>query len=122
MSIDGDDIGHKIARSYIENDEEKLTRINQDLNQILSQLSKYLKTLGFEIIFCAADGIACKGNYIEINDFTQYIKSIGEPYYTFSVGIGNSLQSAFFSLKYAKASGKNKVVMCGEGEVFRVMH
>ncbi len=119
--IDGDDIGNRIARSYIENDEKKLLKTIQELNCILTIICEYLKTFGFEIIFCAADGIVCKGSNIEVNRFAYYLGSIGEPHYTFSAGIGNDLQTSFFSLKYAKAIGKNKVVLCEDGKQFRVI-
>lgn len=122
ISLDGDDIGNKIARSYIENDEEKLTKIINQLEQILTHICEYLKSLGFEIIFCAADGIACKGGNVEIYGFAQYVKSIGKPNYTFSVGIGTDLQSSFFSLKYAKSIGKNTVVICEDGKQFKVIN
>jgi hypothetical protein len=118
--IDGDDIGNRIARSYIENNEEKLLKTIQELNCILTTICEYLKTLGFEIIFCA-DGIVSKGSNIEVDRFAYYLGSIGEPHYTFSAGIGNDLQTSFFSLKYAKAIGKNKVVLYEDGKQFRVI-
>ena len=122
ISLDGDDIGNKIARSYIENDEEKLASIVKELEQVLAQICQYLISLGFEIIFCAADGVACKGSNVEIDSFARYIESIGKPNYTFSAGIGNDLQSSFFSLKYAKALGKNKVVISEDGKQFKVIN
>jgi hypothetical protein len=122
ISIDGDDIGDKIAKSYIENDEENLKKIIQDLEDILTKLSELLRNLEFEIIFCAADGIACKGSNVEINKFAHYIESIGKPSYTFSAGIGTDLQSSFFSLRYAKSIGKNKIVICENKNQFRVIN
>jgi hypothetical protein len=119
--IDGDDIGNKVAKSYIENNEKKLLETIQELNCILSKIYEHLKTLEFEIIFCAADGIVGKGSNIDVDRFAYYLGSIGEPNYTFSAGIGNDLQSSFFSLKYAKAIGKNKVVLCEDGKQFRVI-
>lgn len=121
ISLDGDDIGNKISRGYLENDEEKLVKIIQDLERLLTQICEYLKKLEFEIIFCAADGVACKGSNVEVESFARYIESIGKPHYTFSAGIGNDLKSSFFSLKYAKALGKNKVVICEDGKQFRVI-
>ncbi len=119
--IDGDDIGNKLARNYLENNEAKLVKTIQNLNHILNKICEYLKKLEFEIIFCAADGIACKGSKLDVNSFAHYIESIGKPHYTFSAGIGNDLQSSFFSLKYAKAIGKNQVVICEDGKQFRVI-
>jgi hypothetical protein len=122
ISLDGDDIGNKIARSYLENDEIKLTTIVKELEMILIRICEYLKSSGFEIIFCAADGIACKGSKIEVSSFTKYIESVGKPHYTFSAGIGSDLQSSFYSLRYAKSMGKNKVVICENGKQFTVIN
>ncbi len=119
--IDGDDIGNKLARSYIDNNEDKLLKTIQELERILTEICENMKRVGFEIIFCAADGIACKGSNLEVHSFADYLGAIGEPHYTFSAGIGSDLQSSFFSLKYAKAIGKNKVVLCENGKQFRVI-
>ena len=119
--LDGDDIGRKLTGCFLENNDNKLTQIIRDLDDILSQIRDYLKKQGFEIVFFAADGIACKGMDLEIENFAHYIKSIGQSQYTFSAGIGNSLQNSFFALEYAKAIGKNTTAMCEDGKVFRVV-
>jgi hypothetical protein len=119
--IDGDNIGDKITRSYLENDEMALARIIQDLNSILGLISEHLKLAGFEIIFCAADGVACKGSSLDIDTFVRYIKAIGKPAYTFSVGIGKDLQTSFFALKYAKAVGEANLAIYEEGSSFKLI-
>src|SRR5262245_23406744 len=118
ISIDGDNIGDKIAVAYLNNDEAELSRINRHLDLILTRICDYMKSKGFQVIFCAADGIVCKGPASELDTFSYYIKTVGETQFTFSAGIGNNLQSAFFALKYAKAIGKNKVVICEEDSNF----
>lgn len=119
--LDGDDIGRKIASCFLENNDRKLAQVIQDLDTILSQIRDYLKNMGLEIVFFAADGIACKGTNLEIESFAFYIKSIGQSGYTFSAGIGNSLQNSFFALEYAKAIGKNRTVLCDDGKIFKVV-
>ena len=121
ISIDGDDTGNKIASSYFDNSEEQLSRVIKDLNDMLSHLQEYLRNLGFEIIFCAADGIACKGQSIDLEKFSKYLKTVGQPTYTFSAGIGNDLQASYFALKYAKASGKNISVLCEDKRKFKIV-
>lgn len=120
ISIDGDDTGNKIAKSYLENDEATLARIIQELNSILTQICEYLKLVGFEIIFCAADGIACRGSTLDIDDFIHHIRTIRKPDYTFSVGVGNDLQTSYLALKYAKAIGKDKIAIREEGARFKI--
>jgi hypothetical protein len=121
LSIDGDDIGSKIARSYLENDEINLSKTIQHLSVILNQISEHMRCMGLEVIFCAADGILCKGQTVNYHDLAHYIKHIGEPHFTFSVGIGTDVQSSFFALKYAKAIGKNRIVVCDENSKFKVV-
>jgi len=121
ISLDGDDIGNKIARGYLENDESKLSQIIQELNSILTQIHNYLNSAGFEMIFFAADGIACKGKYLEFENFAHFLKNIGRPTYTFSAGIGSDLQSSFFALKYAKSVGKDTIALCEKGNLFKLI-
>jgi two-component SAPR family response regulator len=121
ISIDGDDTGNKITKSYLENNEQQLSQIIQDLNSILTDLEKHLQKLGAEIIFCAADGITCKGETLDIEEFSRHLKSVGARTYTFSAGIGNSLQTSYFALRYAKATGKNRSAICKDGKTFSII-
>ncbi len=121
ISLDGDDIGNKIAKCYLENDEAKLTRTIHELNSILTQIRDYLNFRGFEIIFFAADGIACKGLDLDLLAFSQHLQKVGKPMYSFSVGIGDDLQSSFIALKYAKSIGKNTIVVSENDKTFRVI-
>lgn len=122
LSIDGDDIGNKIASKYLENDEAGLAETVHRLTAIVAQICEHLKLLGFEIIFCAADGIVCKGSVLDQDSLTSFITTIGEPDFTFSVGIGDDLRSSFFALKYAKATGKNRIASLEKGEDLRILN
>lgn len=121
ISIDGDDIGNKIARCYLENNEDMLVQVHNELNVIIAEICDFLKNAKFQIIFCAADGIVCKGDYFDKEHFTRYISSIGRPNYTFSAGIGVDLQTSYFALKYAKATGKDNVVICENEKKFMIL-
>lgn len=106
MYIDGDDIGLKIEKSFMDNDEESLKLVNNDIKKITNNISQYLKSLGFQIIFSGADGIICKCAHTDLVDISHYIKKICAPY-TFSIGAGNSLRNCFLALRYAKSMNKN---------------
>lgn len=112
LSIDGDDIGNKIAECHLNNDEVSLIDTINNLHTILIQMSEHLKVQGFEILFCAADGIVCRGVQLNHREFARYLNEVGLPRFSFSAGIGNDLRTSFFALKYAKATGKNKVAIC----------
>lgn len=108
ITIDGDDIGQMITSSYLKNDLHELSRINRVVNEKTLLISNFLKEQGFNIIFCAADGVA---GYIDQTTLDQVfifdsIKSIAEPELRFSAGIGSTLQEAYVALLSAKSSGK----------------
>jgi hypothetical protein len=121
LSIDGDDIGNKIAKAYLDNDDEMLASIVEELNSILFKIAEKLKDMGFIMIFCAADGLVCKGSELENDNFLYYLRNIGKPNFTFSVGVGSDLRTSFFALKYAKAIGKNKFVIHSSNAEFKVI-
>lgn len=107
--LDGDDIGLKIEKSFMENDELTLKKVNEDIKRIVDFISIYLAQEGFEIIFSGADGIICKGNEVNIKNLSNFVKKECLPY-TFSIGIGDTLKSSFLALRYAKSISKNVTV------------
>lgn len=108
ITIDGDDIGQMITSSYLKNDLHELSRINRVVNEKTLLISKFLKEQGFNIIFCAADGVAGFIEQIAIDKVFIFdtIKSLAEPELSFSAGIGSTLQEAYVALLSAKSNGK----------------
>ncbi|ENU20161.1 hypothetical protein F994_01218 [Acinetobacter bohemicus ANC 3994] len=108
ITIDGDDIGQMITSSYLKNDLHELSRINCVVNEKTLLISKFLKEQGFNIIFCAADGVAGFIDQIAIDKVFIFdsIKSLAEPELSFSAGIGTTLQEAYIALLSAKSNGK----------------
>jgi GTP cyclohydrolase III len=103
--IDGDDIGLKIEKSFMNNDEMSLHQINEDVKSMIERISRYLTEKNYIIIFSGADGIICKNDDINIADIFDFIKC-SNSYLEFSIGVGNCLRDSFLALRYAKASGK----------------
>jgi hypothetical protein len=119
--LDGDDIGLKIERSFLENDEVSLKKINENIKQIVENISLNLISIGFEIIFSGADGIIGKGDKIDLEDFSKFVKENCLPY-TFSIGIGDNLKGSFLALRYAKSISKNVlVVYTTKSDEFKVL-
>lgn len=112
--IDGDDIGLKIEKNFMTNNEDELRVVNIEVDIAVSSISSHLKEMGFDIIFCGADGIICKKDKINIEALYLYIKNQNFGI-QFSTGIGNSLREAFLALRYAKSNGKNGMAIL-EGE------
>ncbi|MEG4585387.1 mCpol domain-containing protein [Microcoleus sp. MOSTC5] len=108
--IDGDDIGLKIEKSFMTNDEAELRVVNIEVDRAVSTISSQLKDRGFDIIFCGADGIIFKKDKIDIELLQAYISGLSFSI-RFSVGIGNTLREAFLALRYAKSNGKNGIAI-----------
>lgn len=108
--IDGDDIGLKIEKSFMTNNEAELRVVNTEVDRAVSTISNQLKDRNFDIIFCGADGIICKKDNIDIEVFHSYISGLNFRI-RFSVGIGNTLREAFLALRYAKSNGKNGIAI-----------
>ena len=106
--IDGDDIGLRIEKCFMANNEIELNSINKEISNIIERISSYLEKTGCVIIFNGADGIIFKHENPDIKNIYYYIKSINSKI-TFSIGIGNSLRETFLALRYMKANGKNGV-------------
>lgn len=121
IGIDGDDVGTKIEKSLLENDEINVARISKEITSSINKTTNYLKVLNFEIIFSAGDDILCKGEAIEIDDLSNYLAEIKNTN-TFSVGIGNTLEKTYVALKYAKSIGKNKIVKYTENNKLEVFN
>lgn len=108
ITIDGDDIGQRITSAYLQNDLSKLIRINEIVREKTDSIASYLKSHGFVIIFCAADGVAAHSGQENL-DFARLfneIQTIAAVELSFSAGVGKDLREAYIALLSAKSSGK----------------
>ncbi|CAH7062624.1 MULTISPECIES: mCpol domain-containing protein [Vibrio] len=110
ISIDGDDVGRLITASYLDENESSLMQISEGLKTSVESISSLLIRNGFEVIFCAADGVLAKTSskvdFIVLFDQIQECSTINV---TFSAGVGDTLKSAYVALIDAKSSGKNTI-------------
>jgi len=109
VAIDGDDSGKKIVACYLNNDEARLRRISKELEQSAQCISELLKSAGFTVVFCAADGVAARGP--EESDFEgifEKVRALAPEGFTFSAGLGDSLREAYVALLNAKCTGKDR--------------
>lgn len=108
ITIDGDDVGQKITSSYLKNDLSQLSRINELVREKTRLIAEFLRSQGFTVIFCAADGVAGYGEYVEASDefIAESIKSLSGDELTFSIGVGRSLRDSYIALLSAKSNGK----------------
>ncbi|WP_186076881.1 mCpol domain-containing protein [Burkholderia gladioli] len=111
ITIDGDDIGQRITKYYLDNDTKSLSELNQKMIETTHRISSYLEQLGFSIIFCGADGVA---GYTEIspiseNEIFKEISALGKECATFSAGTGDTLRESYIALMAAKSHGKAQI-------------
>lgn len=121
IGIDGDNVGTKIEKSLLENDEINVARVSEEITSSVIKITNYLKIINFKIIFSTGDDILCKGESIEIDNLSDFLAEIKNTN-TFSVGIGNTLEKTYVALKYAKSIGKNKIVKYTENNKLEVFN
>lgn len=115
IAIDGDDVGRKITRCYLNNDKENLKKISEDLVLSMNNVADFLKDNGFSIIFCAADGVtASTESTIDFRELFKKIQVLSPNDITFSAGVGETLRDCYLSLLNAKSSGKNLLFQFSE--------
>jgi hypothetical protein len=72
------------------------------------EISKRLENYGFNVIFCAADGVVASTELvIDFKVIFSEINSLAPNDVTFSAGVGSSLREAYIALISAKSNGKN---------------
>lgn len=114
ITIDGDDIGRLITSSYLNDSEEQLIDISHNLNLSVKNIANLLEDRGFQILFCAADGVLAKTESdIDFIELFDCIQNANVTNFTFSAGVASSLKDAYVALLDAKCNGKNKIRIYG---------
>jgi hypothetical protein len=118
ITIDGDDVGRKITASYLGNDEVGLRLLSHELETTTKKIAELLENFGFNVIFCAADGVAAScDNYPDFEDVFNGIQELTPNSINFSAGVGSNLKDAYIALLDAKSNGKNQ--LCNHSKIER---
>jgi hypothetical protein len=115
VGIDGDNIGSRLELGFLQNREEEIHLLSKKVDIAISTMAERLQNLGMEVIFFSGDSLLCKGEYLDAEVLAEVIKSQSIAF-NFSAGIGNTLRDTYLALKYAKTSGKNRVVIFEDSE------
>jgi hypothetical protein len=108
ISIDGDDVGRKITSCYLSNDRNRLSELSQSLQVSTRVISIKLQEYGFDVIFCAADGVVASTELdVDLKSIFSEIREISPKGVTFSAGTGTTLRESYIALISAKCNGKN---------------
>lgn len=118
IAIDGDNIGSQLEYFVITNQEEALQNFFNRFQYTMDWLEdKLVKLFHATIIFNGGDNLLAKipANTFSIEE-TEKIRHrfIDLSQNTLSVGIGDSSRKAYFALKLAKSSGKNRICIFEE--------
>jgi len=110
--IDGDDIGRTITGLYLKNDPASLGTFAESVKDKVCEIADLLRSQNFEVIFCAADGVAGHTDdaFTSALDIYRSIEAIGGKQITFSAGVGNSLREAYIALLASKSNGKAQIM------------
>lgn len=108
ISIDGDDVGRKITSCYLSNNCSELKSLSKFLEETTREISNKLEKYGFDIIFCAADGVVASTQLdVELEAIFIELQGLAPSGITFSAGVGSNLRESYVALTSAKCNGKN---------------
>lgn len=111
VTVDGDDIGRRLAACYLSNDVKALETTRELVDLKTQQISELLSDLGYNVLFCAADGVTAHSQEDIIDDIRLYqsIEKTAGLELAFSVGVGGTLREAYVALLFAKSTGKARL-------------
>ncbi len=115
IGIDGDNIGDRLEFFLLESQEESIRSFSQEVELHLKKIWHALQQINAQMILCSGDSLLCKVEVIDAVLLRKAITSERTSGITFSAGIGETLKDAYIALKYAKASGKNKIIYLENG-------
>lgn len=120
LALDGDDVGRSLEYLILTNQDNALRVFSYSVADAIEWLSSELtKVFGAELVFKGGDNILCTlipgERFMEESDAMRgsFQKRAG---CTLSIGLGASASEAYIALKFAKASGKDR--MCTYSEVW----
>ena len=119
IAIDGDDIGSKLEKFILENDETKISFFSVLVNTCLENIKEFFTENNLRIILNGGDSLLCEGK-IDVDEFRSFLKNESNEV-CFSVGFGGSIRESYLALKYAKSFGKDCMVIFNNQQ-FEIVH
>lgn len=113
IAIDGDDVGRRLEHSMLINDQDNLIDFSKRFNESMTWLESNLEQVfQAQIIFNGGDNLLAKLHQkdFDLDKLTSITKNfLSRSTSTLSIGIGANMRQAYFALKLAKTSGKNRI-------------
>ena len=116
VGIDGDNIGSKIELYFLEDSEESIQVFSEIVGKTIRLVASQLEELGMKIIFCGGDSILCRADEIDTVKLRDILTVEAKNEIRFSVRVGETMKQAYMALKYAKTSGKDRIVILEEDQ------
>lgn len=114
IALDGDNVGSNLEFLVIKNDIESLRDFSRKFEESIRWFEGELKRRFHAVtIFSGGDNLLV---YAEQEKFSiAELRDLKEQFYlkcqkTLSIGLGKTPREAYFSLKFAKSSGKNTII------------
>ena len=113
LAADGDDVGRKLEFFIVTNQMEPLSDFFHNFQSAMVWLAKKLSDeFNAKIIFNGGDSLLVSLQFDDISvskleSLRIQFSSLSDA--TLSFGLGNNPRQAYFALKLAKASGKNRI-------------
>ncbi len=115
IRLDGDNIGDGIELAVMNGELEKAQQIHDSVQDSMKRLTKMISdfpTSNLLLIGCDDILFSIEGKQAPITLLDELRTTFQiDTYHSLSIGVGTNLPSALTSLKRAKLSGKDKVIM-----------
>jgi GTP cyclohydrolase III len=113
IAIDGDDVGKRLEYYIVTNQVNQLSEYFQVYQEAMSWIEEELiQTLNATVIINGGDSLlAFCENDIQASEILEALRAkfSFRTNATLSIGLGENPRRAYFALKLAKASGKNRI-------------
>jgi hypothetical protein len=119
LGVDGDNIGALLEKRLLEDDEGGVRILSKEVDTAIIEMAQAFREVGMEIIFSSGDSLLCKGEVLDLDKLIKTIK-LKSFKFRFSAGVSDTLRNTYLALKYAKVSGKNRIVLY-EKQAYKVI-
>jgi GTP cyclohydrolase III len=118
LALDGDDIGRRLEFHIVNEDAESLVRFATAFHELVESLMRRISAhAAVGVLLYGGDSILLTVPESQVDYIVELVGNMtGATDFTFSGGYGRTMREAYFALKMAKATGKNRVVSFGPVE------
>ncbi|GII76661.1 hypothetical protein Sru01_16430 [Sphaerisporangium rufum] len=119
LALDGDDIGRHLELRMLTENVDGLRAFASAFGVVLDKIYRDIEDCSSVVaLLRGGDSLLLELSKAEISSVIRIIRNATDGTdFTFSGGYGRTLRDAYFALKLAKASGKDRVIAADSGEL-----